>query len=82
MKGASKQADKAHLLNGAAFGFCGGQLNTVTAIIMSTVCCKFYSSLTIKYLPQILCTAHWYYNNLQKFCFCSNANTVFNQIYQ
>ena len=82
MKGASKHTNKAHLANGAGYGFCGGQLNSATGTARSTICCKFYSSLTLKYLPQIFhFTANWYYNNLQKSCFCSNANAVFNQIY-
>ena len=83
MKGASKHTNKAHLANGAGYGFCGGQLNSATGTARSTICCKFCCSLSIKYLPQIVsCIANWYYNNLQRFCFCSNANTVFNQIYQ
>ena len=82
MKGASKHTNKAHLANGAGYGFCGGQLNSATGTARSTICCKFYSSLTLKYLPQIFhFTANWYYNNLQKSCFCSNANAVFNQIH-
>ena len=65
MKGASKHTNKAHLANGAGYGFCGGQLNSATGTARSTICCTFYSSLTLKYLPQLFhFTANWYYNNL------------------
>ena len=45
MKGASKHTNKAHLANGAGYGFCGGQLNSATGTARSTICCKFCCSL-------------------------------------
>ena len=42
--GATKKADKADLNNGAAYGFCGAELETAAAggsVIAATVCCKY-----------------------------------------
>ena len=47
MKGASKHTNKAHLANGAGYGFCGGQLNSATGTARSTICCKFCCSLQL-----------------------------------
>ena len=47
MKGASKHTNKAHLANGAGYGFCGGQLNSATGTARSTICCKFCFSLKL-----------------------------------
>ena len=41
--GATKAADKADLNNGAAFGFCGGQLASINANAnAATICSKIF----------------------------------------
>ena len=77
MKGASKHTNKAHLANGAGYGFCGGQLNSATGTARSTICCKFCCSLKLLHVLVIGVTIIY-----KDFVFFSNANTVFNQIYQ
>ena len=37
--GAMKKADSADLPNGAAYGFCGGQLASDTSTTKATICC-------------------------------------------